>query len=111
MIRKTIMFAAMAAMALPGSAWAAHCASLTASPSTPSIPPWNPLNGQPQEASFTVKLSREQGGAKNARLIFNDANSNALPTRIGSTSGPRYEIRDAAGNLLSFPQNAQVSAA
>jgi hypothetical protein len=99
---------AAAALALPGVAWGADCANITASPAIPTIPQWNPLDGQPQEATFTVKMRREQGGARSARLIFLDANSSASPTRIGATVGPRYEILNRGSQPISFPQGTQV---
>lgn len=102
---------AAAALALPATAWAADCANIVVSPAAPSIPEWNPLDGQPQEASFTVKVQREQGGAKSARLIFLDADSTASVLRVGGTAGPRYEIRNAGGALISFPQGTQIGTA
>lgn len=111
MIRNLALSAiAAAALALPGAAWGADCANIVVTPASPEIPQWNPLDGQAREANFTVKVRRELGGAKSARLIFLDGNSTASPLRVG-TAGPRYEIRNAGSTVISFPQGTQVGTA
>jgi hypothetical protein len=112
MIRKLgLAIAVMATVGFHGTALAANCATVTVSPAAPAIPQWNPLNGAAQEASFTVTMTRDAASTKRAKLIFLDSNSNASPTRIGTTTGPRYDIlnMDAGSTLVSFPQGTQVA--
>lgn len=103
--------AALAACGIHGVALAANCATVTVSPAAPAIPQWNPLDGAAQEAPVTVTLSRASASSKSVRLIFIDNNSNASPTRIGTTTGPRYDILNmsAGGTIISFPQGTQVT--
>ena len=108
-----VMLGAALACALLSArpALAANCATLSVSPGAPSIPTWNPLNPSSQEANFTATVTRASGSTKAFRLIFLDANSSAVPTRIGTASGPRYDIINVdSGATISFPSGTQVAA-
>lgn len=112
MIRSIVTLGAALACALLSTqyAHAANCATLSVSPGTPSIPIWNPLNPAAQEANFTATITRLSNSTKGIRLIFLDANSSAVPTRVGTTSGPRYDIVNvSSGAIISFPSGTQVA--
>lgn len=105
-----LALSALAAAVLPGAAVAANCATVTASPASPAIPTWDPLNGPDQEASFTVTITRTSNQSRSVRLIFVDADSTATPTRVGA-NGPRYEIINVSdgGTRISYPQGTQIA--
>ena len=112
MIKSIVTLGAALACALLStqSAHAANCATLSVSPAAPSIPTWNPLNPAAQEANFTATITRVSSSTKAIRLIFLDANSSAAPTRVGTTSGPRYDIVNVnSGATISFPSGTQVA--
>ena len=102
--------AALSSALLSTQSHAANCATLSVSPAAPSIPSWNPLNPAAQEANFTATITRVSSSTKAIRLIFLDANSSAVPTRVGTTSGPRYDIVSVnSGATISFPSGTQVA--
>lgn len=89
---------------------AADCATIAVSPGAPMIPSWNPINPAAQEATFSVAVTRASATSKSVRLIFVDADSTATPVRIGTTTGPRYQIINLdSGATISFPSTALVS--
>lgn len=105
--------ALIAALSLAApDARAANCATFTASPTTPTIPTWNPLTAVMQEATFSLAVSATNGSTKSMKLIFVDTNSNASPVRVSTNTGPRYEIyNNDSGALVSFPAGTTVAAA
>lgn len=105
----TLSGAALLALLNTSSALAATCATVTLNPGTPSIPTWNPLNPAAQEATFTATITRVSSNFKSVRLIFLDSNSNVTPTRIGTASGPRYNIFNVdTGNIISFASGTVI---
>ena len=109
-ILAAIAMGAAAACGSAGTAIAANCATIAVTPGAPAIPTWNPINPTAQEASFSVGVTRASTTSKSVRLIFLDANSSAIPVRIGTTTGPRYQIINIdSGATISFPSSAQVS--
>ena len=113
MIKSIVTLGAALACALLStqSAHAANCATLSVSPAAPSIPTWNPLNPAAQEANFTATITRVSSSTKAIRLIFLDANSSAAPTRVGTTSGPRYDIVNVKDLAAAFPQGGDIDLA
>ncbi len=106
----TLSGAALLALLKSGTALAATCATVTFTPGTPSIPTWNPLNPAAQEATFTATITRVSNSFKSVRLIFLDSNSTVTPTRIGTTTGPRYNIYNVdTGNIISFASGTVIS--
>lgn len=90
-------------------AFAANCATVTFTPSNPSIANWNPINGLAQETGFTIRVTPVAPSTRSARLIFLDTDTNTLPLKI-QDSGPRYDIiNTATGEILSFPRSALVT--
>lgn len=94
---------------LPEVAFAANCATISSiSPSSPSIPTWDPLNPATQTVTFSVTLNAAGSNQKSVALIFLDSDSNATPTRIGTTTGPRYQILNGS-TVISFPSGTSVA--
>lgn len=90
-------------------AFAANCATVTFTPSAPSIANWNPINGLAQESGFTIRVTPVAANTRSARLIFLDADTTNLPLKI-QDAGPRYDIINAASSeILSFPRNTSVT--
>ena len=105
----TLSGGALLALLKTGTALAATCATVTFTPGTPSIPTWNPINPTAQEATFTATITRLSSNFKSVRLIFLDSNSSVTPTRIGTTSGPRYDIYNVdTGNIISFASGTVI---
>lgn len=99
----------LTAAGLPGTALAANCATISVSPSAPSFASWNPINPAIQEAVVAVTITRASSSTKSARLIFLDANSSQSPVRVGTTSGPRYQVVNSdTGSVISFPSGTQI---
>ncbi|HLY88012.1 MAG TPA: hypothetical protein VKQ27_03445 [Acetobacteraceae bacterium] len=99
-----------AALGSGGAACAANCGTIAVSPSAPNFSSWNPLNPANQQVPFVVTFARASASTKSVRLIFLDANSNAIPTRIGTTTGPRYQIVNTdSGAIVSFPSGTSVT--
>lgn len=98
---------AVAAAACAPAALADTCATLAVS-SPATITDWNPLLSLtgPKEASFSVTLTRIANSSKSVRLIFLD-NQSDDPGRI-DLAGPRYQVLDGGGNIVSFPAGTQV---
>lgn len=95
--RAAIVPAAVIAALCSGAADA--CATISFS--TPSIPAWDPINGDQIEATFTATLTRNTSSAKDARLIITDGQTGA--TRIAQ-SGPNYQILNSGGTNISYAQ-------
>jgi spore coat protein U-like protein len=90
-------------------AFAANCATVTFTPSAPSIANWNPINGLAQETGFTIRVTPVAANTRSARLIFLDADTANLPLKV-QDFGPRYDIiNTATSEILSFPRNTSVT--
>lgn len=101
-----LTFAALCAQ----PAFGQNCATVSVSPATPTIPAWNPINPALQEATLTATIQRVNSNSRSARLIFLDANSSASPTRVGTSSGPKYQVINTdTGATVSFPQGTSVA--
>ena len=65
---------------------------------------WNPLTGGTGVATFTATATRMSSTTRSARIIFRDGDSGTTflgPN--GSPNGPRYEIKDPGGVIVSAP--------
>jgi hypothetical protein len=103
---------AILALSLARPAVAAQCASVSFSPSSVSIPNWNPIVPSAKEASFVMTVTRLNTATTGVRLIFLDSNDQTSVVRLGSDgqfSGPVYQVLDPSGQNILYPKNGTVA--
>lgn len=104
---------AVLAAAATDPALAAQCATVSFSPAAVSVPNWNPINPGPQQANFTMTVTRVSTSTNAIRIIFTDSNDSSQPVKlgvVGSTSGPQYQVLDPSGNNTVYPLNTSITA-
>jgi hypothetical protein len=108
MTKFSIMSLATFALFGGGPALAANCAKVSFSPTTVSLPNWDPINPAAVMASFSATIRPDSSASKSVRIIFLDNNDASDPVRLG-VNGPIYQLLDNSGNNIVYPKNRSIS--